>query len=258
MTETILVPIVLRYSLVLARLGGVLVASPLLGNRMFPARIRVHAACLLAFIFAVAPGVAVPGEVPQHVGLLFIFALREIAIGLIMGMFVRLISAAAMMGGSLVGIQMGLAAAQAVDPQGGGQITLIGQVLGFMTVAILFALNAHHVVIAGLYHSFTVAPIGELGLGNGALYEVHQAGAGLFRVCIGLAAPVITAVFVTNIGMALIARTMPQMNIFVVGFLLTISIAYFTLALSTGAFVEAVEGLQLDLAHRLTSAIRGL
>ena len=256
--EQLLLPLVMRYSLVLARLAGVLVASPLLGSKMFPARIRVHAACLIAFIFTVAPGIAVPGDVPQHVGMLFILGLREIAIGAMLGMFIRLISSAAMMGGSLVGIQMGLAAAQAVDPQGGGQVTLIGQVLGFMTLAILFAFNAHHIVIAALYHSFVTAPIGELSLGNGALEQIHLAGANLFKVCIGLAAPVITAVFVTNIGMALVARTMPQMNIFVVGFLLTISIAYFTLALSTGGFVNAVEALQVDLTRRMALTIRGI
>ncbi len=256
--EEVLLPLVVRYCLVLARVAGVFVASPLLGSRLFPARVRVHAAAILALSLALAPGVAVPADLPNHIGLIGLLGLREVAIGALIGMFIRLISAAAMMGGSLVGMQMGLAAAQAVDPQSGGQVTLIGQVLGLVTLAVLFAFDAHHWVVGALYRSFQVAPVGEFTFGNAALMELQEAGAHLFRICIGLAAPVVTAVFVTNVGMALIARTVPQMNIFVVGFLFTISIAYFTLGLSAGGFVQAVGTLQVDMGRRLVTAVQGL
>ena len=256
--DSVLLPIIMRFCMVLARLGGVLVSSPLLGSRMFPARVRVHAAALIALVFTVAPGISVPGDVPQNVGMLFLMVLREAAIGMLLGMFVRLISSAAMMGGSIVGMQMGLAAAEALDPQSGHQVTLIGQVLGFVTLSAMFALDAHHLVIGALYHSFLVAPIGELTLGNAALVELQFAGAHLFEVAVGLAGPIITAVFVVNIGMALLARTMPQLNIFVIGFMLTISVAYFTMALNMSGFVHAIEELQLDLARRLALAIQGI
>jgi len=230
----------------------------MLGSRFFPARVRVATAVVLGLALAFAPGVAADGPIPMHVGLVGWLIVRELLIGAAIGFLVRLIVGAAMMAGSLVGMQMGLALSRAVDPQTQIQISQVGLVLALIVVMGLLAFDAHHLVIAGLYRSLVVAPVGGTSYGLGAAALMLEAGGDMFRVAVGIAAPVILAVFLTNLGMAILARTIPQMNVFVVGFLLTISVGFLVLGMSAPGIVQACESFRDGLADRLLDLVRSL
>jgi len=253
----LLLPLIVRFSLIVARLAGVVTTSPLLGSRFFPPRIRVITAVVLGLIFTVAPGVEA-GPIPIHTGVFGLLMIRELLIGAAIGMLVRFIVGAVMMAGSMNGIQMGLGMARAMDPQTRVQVTMVGMVMGLAAVAALFAVDAHHLIIAALYRSFHVAPVGQFSFGPDATLVVIEAGGELFLVAIGLAAPITISIFLTHIGMAFLARTAPQMNIFAVGFAITISTGVILLGVTMPGIVESFDGFRDVLGDRLLRLVRGV
>lgn len=253
----LLLPLLVRFSLVVARLGGLLATSPLLGSRLFPPRVRVATAVVLGLVFTVAPGIEA-GPIPLHPGVLVALVARELLVGASLGLLVRLVTGAVTMAGTMLGIQMGLGMAQVMDPQSSVQLPMVGLVMGMAAVAALFAVDAHHLLIAALYRSFSLVPVGRFSFGTPALRILFTASGDLFLIAVGLAAPVILAVFLTNVGMAFLARTVPQMNVFAVGFALTISVGLIVVGVSLPGIIGTFAGFRDRLGGQLLLLVRGL
>lgn len=204
--------------------------DPLLGNRSAPVSVRVALALVLTV--AIAPILPPVAKVALVSGDGILILLQQIAIGAALGFTLRILFAAVELAGQFMGLQMGLSFATLFDPVNGAQTPVIAQFMVLTTVLILFAFNGHHLVIAALARSFTEIPV-STSLGAAGFAMVVNWAATLFSTGLHIALPVTAALLATNLAIGMMTRAAPQLNIFAVGFPLTLGVGfavlYFTL-----------------------------
>jgi len=235
------------FLLVLVRVGAIVATMPLLGERMVPTQVKVAMSLLLALLLypTVAGGFA--DRVPANI-LAWVPALGlEVLLGGAIGFSVRLITSAFEFAGEIAGYVLGLSLAQAVDPQTHLQTPIIGQFLTVLSFLTFLSINAHHVLIGALVQSFAWLPPLSLSVGAGFADLVVDLSFQLFRLGLQIAAPVVAAILLVNVGMGIMARAVPQMHVMIVAMPMTIAIGFLVLGLSLpymgGVMVNAYGGL---------------
>lgn len=217
------------------RIAAWLFFDPLLGNRAAPRSMRLAAALVLTV--AVAPLLPKAQGISLLSGDGLLVLLQQIAIGAALGFSLRIVFAALEFAGQLMGLQMGLSFATLFDPINGAQTPVISQFLVLTSALLLFTLNGHHVVIGALAQSFVEVPIGA-SLGAAGFAGIAQWGGALFMTGLHIALPVTAALLATNLTIGMMTRAAPQLNIFAVGFPLTLGagflVLYFTLVYLPG------------------------
>jgi flagellar biosynthetic protein FliR len=156
----------------------------------------------------------------------------EILIGVIIGFTARLLFAAVQLAGQLIGFQMGFGIVNVIDPQTSTQISIIAQFQNLITLLVFLAINAHYWFILAVASSFELIPPLEFCFSNSLMEAIVSLSCDMFMVAAKIAAPVIAVLLFTSVALGLIARTVPQMNIFIVGFPLKIAIGLFGVGFS--------------------------
>lgn len=199
----------------LARIGAMLSVAPILGAQTVPARVRIGLAILLTLV--VAPLASTPRLDPLSLAGLLVTA-QQVVIGLAMGFALMLVFAAFIVGGQIFAMQMGLGFAALVDPQRGVQVPVISQFYVLMTTLVFLALDGHLVLVQVLAESFRLLPVGTAGLGAEGLWALVTWGREMFGAAVRIALPAITALMLVNLTFGVMMRAAPQLNIFAVGF----------------------------------------
>jgi len=212
------------FILVLARVGGIFTLVPIFGAAQVPVQIRAAAAVALALVFV--PLCAQAGAPPLAADVLAMTFLivKETLVGLVIGFAAMLVFAAIQIAGDFIDVQSGLSFAQVVDPMYGSQTAIAGRFHHLLAGMLFFVTNAHHVMLLGLADSFRIVPIGMLSMNPAVSGGVLDLFAGLFAMAIKIASPVVAAVFLADVAMAILARAVPQMNILIVGFPLKLGV----------------------------------
>lgn len=224
----------------LARLLGLIASAPLLSNRAVSARIRlgVGLAAAMAILPALPPMPPVPTDSWLALGLLAQQALIGIAIGFMM----RLMFAAVDIAGEMIGLQMGLSFAVFFSPQTGGQSSVVAEFLGLLTLLIFLALDGHLMLINVVVMSFEWLPVGAGTRADGWLLIVRYAAVMFFSGVL-LALPLVTTLLITNIALGVLTRAAPQLNLFAVGFPVTLTVGMAVLFLSLNFFAPVLQRL---------------
>ena len=203
------------FILVFARVGTLVMLLPGLGERAFPVRARLGAALLLVLVLfpLVRPFYPSPlGASGSLVGLL----LGEIVIGLVLGITGRLLLSSLQTAGTIIAQQLGLSFVTMFDPSQGQQGALFGSFLTLVGVTLIFATDLHHLAISALGRSYDIFRPGVLPeTGDSARYAIELTAAA-FRVGVQMAAPVLVFGLIFNAGLGVLARLMPQMQVFFV------------------------------------------
>jgi len=206
-----------QFLLVLARVSASLVAMPIFGARGVPPQTKIGLALLLSLI--VMPLSAAPRASVSTQLLPFVAAVgSEALIGLCVGILITLVTQALQMGAALVGVQIGFGMGEVLDPLTGGQTETIGQFYGLLVTLVFFAVNGHHMAIVGLVRTFEVVPAGAADIALIAGDRFVPFVTALFELAVRVALPVVGALLLTDLGLGLVARTIPQLNILVEGF----------------------------------------
>jgi flagellar biosynthetic protein FliR len=221
-----------------ARILALLATAPLTGNAQLPAPVKIGLAILITAVVApTLPAAAVdPGS---GAGLLLLA--RESALGIAMGLAMRVVFAGIATAGDLIGLQMGLGFAQFYDPQSNAQVPVLGQYLGLLATLTFLSLNGHLVMIATLIESFHAVPVDGTAAGHWLL--LAQSGGMVMRAAVLLSLPLIATLLVVNAALGVLARAAPQLNIFAIGFPITMIVGFFTLLLSLPYCVPVFERL---------------
>ncbi len=217
---------------------------PVFSQRQVPARVRIG----LALFIAVAAQPSLPpmpviplDSLPQ----LLTVTVQQLLIGLAMGFAVRVVFAALEFAGELIGLQMGLNFAGFFDPSTGSQGTSSSRFLGSMVAFLFIAINGHLMLINSLVESFQAFPVGEEPFRFLRVAQPQVWGAEIFRMGLWIALPLITMLMFVNLVLGIISRVAPQLNVFSVGFPLTVSIGLVgmvaTLPLMHQPFMVALE-----------------
>ena len=252
--QALLVP----FLLVLARVGGLVMAAPVFGHVLLPRRVRAGLAALLAV--AVTP-VVHAGQVPEATSALVGALVLEAALGVLLGFAAQLLFAGVQLGGQLAGIQMGFGFANIVDPVSQNQVTAIAEWLQLIALLVFLAIDGHHVLLRALLASFTVVPPGQLVSLDGGVRGTIALAADLFVIGLRIAAPVLVVMLLVNGALGVLSRTIPQMNVFAVGISVNLGVGLVVLgaALPFGVrlFVQRIDQLEPLLGGLVRGLVHG-
>ena len=238
------------FMLVFARIGTMLMLLPGLGEQNLSARIRLTMALVLAAVVLPLHRGAYHID-PAALGPAIVMLIEEILIGAVLGLTARLTISALDVAGSVIAQQLGLGFVTAIDPTQGEQEAIVGNFLTMLGLTLIFATNMHYLVIAALNDSYNVFAPGEvLGTGDVAAL-VTRTVAGAFRVGIQLSAPFLAFGLLFNIGLGVLSRLMPQMQVFFVALPLSIMIGLLFLLLGLGAMMGFFLDYVGDVLHAL-------
>ena len=239
------------FMLVFARIGAMVMLLPGFGETNIPTRIKLSIALLLTLIILPLHRAAYQVDMTSITPLL-VLMLHEIVIGIVLGATARVTLSALQVAGSVIAQQLGLGFVTAVDPTQGQQGLLIGNFLTILGITLLFATDSHHLVIAALNESYRIFSPGEVFPSGDVAALATRAFAAAFKIGLQLSAPFLVFGLVFNIGLGVLARLMPQMQVYFVGVPLSILIGFLILAL----VITAIMGTFLDyftgVMHQLT------
>ena len=234
---------VLVYLLVFARTGAMLMLLPPIGDVSVPSRVRLVLA--LALTFALEPTVAAsyPAQAPASVMQLGFLIVQEVTIGILIGTMARIIVSALSIAGFLIAIQTGLSYAEALDPTSGGQQgAVVGNFLSMLGVVLIFATNLHHLAIGAVAGSYHLIPPGS-SLPTADMAEMAiRLVSGAFALGFQLAAPFLVFGFAVNTGFGVLARMMPQLQVFFVAMPVNILIGFTVMSLLIGTMMALFLG----------------
>ncbi len=239
------------FLLTFARVGTMVMLLPGIGELSVPSRVRLTIALMLTAILLPAHQKAYAIDL-KALGPVLLLLFQELVIGAVLGLTARLAISALQVTGSVVAQQLGLGFVTAVDPTQNQQGLLVGNFLTVLGVAMVFATDLHHLVIAALNDSYTIFQPGELPLMGDAAQHVTRIIATAFRIGIQLSAPFLVFGLLFNFGLGLLSRLMPQMQVFFIGLPLSILLGLLLLLLVIGAmmstFVDYLQGVLSELA----------
>ena len=239
------------FMLVFARIGAMVMLLPGLGESNIPARIKLAIALLLTLIILPLHRNAYHVDMNTLTPLL-VLMIHEILIGVVLGATARVTLSALQVAGSVIAQQMGLGFATSVDPTTQGQQgVLIGNFLTMLGLTLLFATDSHYLVIAALNESYAVFSPGEMLPSGDVAALATGAFTAAFRIGMQLSAPFLVFGLVFNIGLGVLARLMPQMQVYFVGVPLAILAGFlifaFVVSAMMGSFLDYFTGVMHDL-----------
>jgi flagellar biosynthetic protein FliR len=225
----------------LTRILALLATAPIFNNAALPMNIRLVMGLAIAFALTTALPAPPPILAGSWLGLAVIG--EQLLIGLMMGFALRMAFVALDIAGELIGLQMGLSFATFFDPGRGGETSVMAEFLGLLTALIFLAMNGHLLILTLLAESFTLLPVSATPFHSAGLSSLLTASAMMFSLGVMLALPLITALLVTNISLGVLSRVAPALNLFAVGFPVTLGLGFIVLLLSLpyiGAAMESV------------------
>jgi flagellar biosynthetic protein FliR len=224
------------FMLVFARIGTMVMLLPGLGEMSMPVRVRLTIALVLSAMFLPLHRNAYNIDLRELGPVLFLLG-HEILIGAILGLVARLSISALQVAGAVIAQQMGLGFVTAIDPTQGQQNVIVGNFLALLALTLIFATDMHYLVIAALNDSYRIfAPGAAIMVGDVAKLMTDTI-AGAFKVGIQLSAPFLIFGLLFNLGLGVLSRLMPQMQVFFVGLPLSILIGMLMLLVVIGAMM---------------------
>jgi flagellar biosynthetic protein FliR len=245
------------FLLVNFRLGGMFLVAPIFSRQSIPPMVKAGLAIMLAILLMPA---IINAGVPAVPSLADLSALvfKEVLVGVIVGLMLKLLFYAAQTAGSVIGFQSGLAIANVVDPSTKSQVNMLGQFWVLVASMIFLAINGHHLLITSLADSFQVIPLGGAVFGAGAVDLLLRLSGIMFTLALKMAAPILLTVFLVDVALGVLARTIPQMNIFVIGIPVKITVSLLMIGVSLPVFSWALNTMTAFLDEHLQEMIGAL
>lgn len=239
------------FLLIFARTGTMVMLLPGFGEMTVPVRVRLTIALLFAAIMLPLHRSAYHIDMSAFGPLLTMLG-KELVIGAVLGISARLTIASLQIAGSVIAHQVGLGFATSVDPTQGQHSAMVGNFLTLLGITLVFATDMHHLVIAALHDSYSLFHPGELPIVGDAAQLVTRTVTSAFRIGVQLSAPFLVFGLLFNLGLGVLSRLMPQMQVFFVGLPLSILIGFvillFVVSAMMGSFIGHIESVLRQLA----------
>lgn len=240
----------------LARILALVASAPVIGNKQVPVRVKVGFAMLVTFL--IAPTLSIPPDIEASSGPGLFILLQQILVGLAMGFAMRLVFTAIDMAGDIMGMQMGLGFASFYDPINFTNTQVIAQFLGMLAALAFLSMNGHLYMLSTLAESFQAFPISTNMPSAHAMQTLALWGGSIFAHALRLSLPLIAALLITNLALGILTRSAPQLNIFAIGFPITLVVGFATLMLTLPylaplleVFMQAGQNTMLTIAQQL-------
>lgn len=214
----------------LSRILGMITSAPLFGNGSYPISSKVILGVMVAMIIAPVIPAGPAADPLSMAGLLIV--LQETLVGLAMGFAVRIVFAAVEMAGEVASLTMGLGFASVFDPQTKGRSSAVSQFLALIATMAFLSVNGHLVLLEALADSFITLPISATPMSANAPYQMALWGATIFSAGLQLSLPIVAALLITNIALGILTRAAPQLNIFGIGFPISLGVGLLLISLT--------------------------
>ncbi len=228
------------------RIGGFIAAAPIASEKTIPRRVKVVIGLALAVLLA--PLAPVPGALSVFSGAGVLTAVQEILIGVSIGMVMELAFEALTFAGQTISMTMGLGFATLVDPQRGANVPVLGQMFTIMGILTYLALNGHLVLLGALANSFQTLPIGGNNIDKDFLLAVATWGTRIFETGLLVALPAVIALIIVNLALGVVTRAAPQLNLFGIGFTITLLCGFFVL-------MVGLDGIMVGITRLIDTAL---
>lgn len=225
----------------LSRILGMITAAPVFGHASVPVTVKILLGALLASI--IAPGIpALPAAEPFSLAGLLILA-QETLIGLAMGFSIRIVFAAVELAGEISSLTMGLGFATFFDPLSQGRSSAISQFLALLATMVFLAVDAHLVLLSALAESFVSLPVAAGPVNGAGFKQMADWGATIFSSGVQIALPIVAALLLTTLALGILTRAAPQLNLFGIGFPITLTIGFMVISMTLPYLASPLENL---------------
>jgi flagellar biosynthetic protein FliR len=239
------------FLLVLVRMTAFFVVAPIFSLRGVPNQFKIGLAFFLALVSMTTIEVNQPiGADAYFIALL----LKEVIVGLALGFVAALVLYTVQVAGSFIDFQMGFLIANLVDPQTGAQVPIIGNFKYTLAIIFLLAVNAHHLLIEGVIRSYRLVPVDLLAIQLGSeqiaqllTYLFVQ----MFIIAFQIAVPIVGALFLIDVALGIVARTVPQLNVFVVGLPIKILSGFALILLTLSSFFMILQSIIKEMINAM-------
>lgn len=228
------------FSLVVGRMAGLFAAIPLFGSKSVPVRVKAAVIMVMALLLYPVIRTQLP-PLPSDSISLSLLVIRETLIGLTIGIISQAIFAAVEFCGQIVGMQMGISMASLFDPNTQANVPTVALLQGILAMLLFLSLGVHHIFIRAIVESYRVIPVGAWHMSGGLMQFIITTTGAIFILAIKLSAPIMVALLATSVALGIMARSFPQMNIFMVSMPLNIGIGFLALGLSLLTFLRTLE-----------------
>lgn len=241
------------FLLVFVRVASFFITMPIFSYRTIPATHRIGISVFLAWtIFYTIPATSIEID-----GFYLLLILKECMAGLMIGFFAYMLLSAIQIAGGFIDFQMGFSIANVIDPQTGMQSPIMGQYLYTFSLLFLLAIDGHHLLLDGIYYSYQFIPLtgNFLPMGNEHILTLllHYFSK-TFLIAFQMSIPVVGSLFLVDVALGIVARTVPQMNIFVIGFPIKILVSLIMIIVMMGTTIYLVK----DLLETILEGMRSL
>ena len=237
---------VLLFTFLFLRIGAILIMIPIMGERSVPVRVKGGLAILISLLLLPTVRIKLPAlhsESEAEIFLLAIAMCSEVLIGIVIGFAAKIIFSGIQFAGQMIGIQIGFSIVNVIDPISSAQVSVISEFQYLVALLIYLAVDAHHMFIVAIADSYQfVAPFAYHFSGS-LMQHILVISKELFVTAIKICAPVMAVLFFTNVALGVVARTVPQINIFIVCFPLQIAVGLTVLGFMSPFFASVIQGM---------------
>ncbi|NOQ47155.1 MAG: flagellar biosynthetic protein FliR [Desulfobulbaceae bacterium] len=223
-----------NFLLCFARVMSIIAAIPVFNTRQAPVQVKIGLGFGTALLLFPLMAPYTP-EVDFRLVDFGLIMTNEMLIGLMIGLSAQLIFTAVGFGGTIIGYQMGFAAANVFDPQTTQQLSLMSQFQNVLAILIFLALDIHHIFFNAIIDSYILLPPGYLDFSGGAVPLLMQLSSHMFVLGVKFSAPVLALLLISNMVLGILARVFPQLNVFMLSFPMNIGLAFFVIGLTLNA-----------------------
>ncbi|MBL7191227.1 flagellar biosynthetic protein FliR [bacterium] len=251
----ITLPDIEKVMLILARMTTLMVVMPIFGYDSVPLPVKAGLSILLTII--VFPFVTfIESHIVYNPIMFMVMIAKEVIVGLIISFMINLVFFGVQFAGQIVGIQIGFGIINVIDPNLQVQVSLIGQLNYMVALLVFLAIDGHLFLIRAMVYSFEYIPLAGAVFPGGLVEKAVLLSGAVFDIGIRVAAPVMVALFITDVALGITARVAPQMNVFIVGFPLKIVVGLLALAFGMSLFAYVFNKLFTQFQEHLIHTIR--
>jgi flagellar biosynthetic protein FliR len=227
--------------LILARLTAFMSIAPFFSIKTAPNLFKLGLAVFLTML--IMPTLPIMGNVPLDLIAYSILLVKEVVVGLILGYASTLTFTAIRIAGELIDNQMGFAMASMVDPQNNTSITLIGQFMNLLQILLFLAVDGHHRLLMAISYSYTLIPVTNAVFKTNFVMATLKIFIEMFSLGVRMAAPFIVAFLICDIALGIMARTVPQLNVFILSFPMKTGLGLVTIAVALPVMTALVNNM---------------
>jgi flagellar biosynthesis protein FliR len=244
------------FILVLIRVSAMIMMAPVFGDATVPATVKWGLSILIALLLFPIVKTGIPPMGDFSLLTLVVGIAGELLIGIIIGFSARLIFTGIQLAGEMLGFQMGFSVASVIDPTSSTQVSIIAEFQYLLSLLLFMTVNAHHLFISAIAESYQVVPPLSVHFSGPLLQAFVSLSKDVFVIAVKISAPVTAVLLFTNVAMGLVARTVPQMNVFIVSMPLQIAIGLIFIGLTAPVFIKVIQHLFFGLSGETEMLMR--